>query len=369
MFYHVYLTDECNLCCSYCRGKLLTMEDDMSAVEVDCDIPTEIAYPLGDLYRFIARDSDPVITFIGGEPLIRADLVREIVRDAPARRFMIQTNGLLLDTLPADTISRFETILVSVDGNQELTDRHRGRGTYRRVLEMAALARERGFSGEFIARMTVAEDTDICDAVTHLDSLCGNLFDAVHWQIDANFSADYRGRRFQEWVLQYNEGISHLAGLWVEAMCHGSVPRWYPFLDCMEDLLLGRASPLRCGSGHANYTVLPNGRITPCPVMVGMPEYYLGTLHDSVPDGLPRIMVPDPCHDCDIVTFCGGRCLYAWVLQPWPKEGSELVCGTVRHLFTVLLEKEPVVKRLLSEGTISISGFRHTKYNGCEIIP
>lgn len=363
------MTDECNLCCTYCRGKLFTMEDDTAGVEIDEDIPTEIEYPLPDLYRFIASDPDPVITFIGGEPLLRPGLISEVMRDAPAERFMIQTNGLLLDRLPAETVSRFETVLISIDGDRETTDRHRGAGTYDRVLAMASLARERGFSGELIARMTVSEDTDIFRAVTHLADGCGGVFDAVHWQIDAAFSPDFHLRRFSEWSQGYNDGISRLVEYWVSEMGLGRVRRWYPFLDCMEDLLLGRTSLLRCGSGHANYTVLPNGRIVPCPVMVGMKEYYLGTLTDSRPENLPVVEVPGPCRDCDIVSLCGGRCLYSWVVRPWPPEGSDLVCGTVRHLFSALQAQRPAVGRLIGEGTIRLADFSHTRYNGCEIIP
>lgn len=369
MFYHIYVTDECNLCCSYCRGKLFTLEDDGSQVLVDADIPTEIVYPLPDLYRFLSEDPDPVVTFIGGEPLIRSETVQLIMDNAPVKRFMLQTNGLLLDRLSSSCINRFETILISLDGDRTCTDRHRGQGTYDRVLARAGEVRNRGFGGELIARMTVALDTKIDIAVMHLAYETHGLFDAIHWQIDANFTPDFDENRFPLWVTGYNAGITRLADQWVSEMGHGRVLRWYPFLDCMEDLLLGRPTGLRCGSGHSNYTILTNGQVTPCPVMVGMPEYYLGSISETHPSRLPSVGVLGPCENCDIRTFCGGRCLYSWIVKPWPLEGVARVCGTVRHLRSVLMDRLPTVRHLLDRGTIGLSDFSHTKYNGCEIIP
>ena len=67
----------------------------------------------------------------------------------------------------------------------------------------------------------------------------------------------------------------------------GNVPKRYPFLDPMEDLLYSRGSRLRCGAGHINYSIMTDGNIAPCPVMVGMKDYYLGHIGTSDPVHLP----------------------------------------------------------------------------------
>jgi uncharacterized protein len=374
VYFHLILTDECNLCCSYCRAKAfldLPESDDERAVIIDENLPVDIAYDTEELYRFLKRDPSPTLTFYGGEPLLRANLIERIMHEAPVQRFMIQTNGLLLDRLPPETINRFATILVSIDGREQLTDVHRGRGVYHRVMENVRKIRSRGYEGELIARMTVTEKTDIVDAVSHLADNPDYSFSSIHWQIDANFAGDFSQRRFFDWAGGcYNPGIRSLVNDWISRMEKtGTIPKWYPFLDPMEDLLNGRTSRLRCGSGYANYSILTNGHIVPCPVMIGMQQYYLGHISTADPLNLPDIPVGGECTGCRLADFCGGRCLYSNITRPWDEAERRLVCGTIENLHDALMEALPRVRDLITRGTIRNTGFAHEKFNGCEIIP
>ena len=295
VYFHIILTDDCNLCCIYCRAKAflgLPESEAERAVIIDEDLPTDIAYDTKDLYQFLKRDPSPTITFYGGEPLLRADLIERMVNEAPVQRFMIQTNGVLLDRLPPETMNRFTTVLVSLDGRKKLTDANRGSGVYKSVMENVKRIRSRGYKGELIARMTVTEKTDIVDAVRYLADNPDYSFSSIHWQIDANFPGDFSQRRFSDWTGgSYNPGIRTLVNDWIALMEKtGTIPKWYPFLDPMEDLLRGCTSRLRCGSGYANYSILTNGYIVPCPVMIGMRQYYLG--HISSADPLNLQVVP-----------------------------------------------------------------------------
>ncbi len=375
MYFHLILTDDCNLCCSYCRAKAFEeMETGTGGgdpVEIDPDLPADFAVDLPVLYDFFRKDPSLTLTFYGGEPLLRADLVARIVQEAPVSRFMIQTNGLLLDRLPPDIVNRFSTILVSLDGPETLTDLNRGNGTYRKVMSNVRRIQSNGYANELIARMTVTEDTDIVTAVNGLMENPDHSFSSIHWQLDANFSGDFQRRRFAGWIEEsYNPGIRTLAGEWVDAMENEVVVRrWYPFLDPMEDLLLGRESRLRCGSGYANYSIITDGHITPCPVMIGMSRYYAGHVGDADPSSLPVTDVGGECTDCDIRTFCGGRCLYSNITHPWSENERRLVCGTVRNLRDILEENLPRVRGLIRDDIISLADFSHEKFNGCEIIP
>jgi putative peptide-modifying radical SAM enzyme len=375
MYFHLIITDDCNLCCSYCRAKVFedTDEAGWGAPEIGIDdrLPADLAVDLGQLYGFLSQDPGVTLTFYGGEPLIRADLIEQIVNTAPVKRFMLQTNGLLLHQLDPAVTNRFATILVSLDGKESLTDANRGEGVYRAVMENIRDLRSNGFTGELIARMTVTERTDIVDEVRFLAENPDHSFSSIHWQLDANFTHDFSRRRFREWAEQsYNPGICTLAGEWVRQMEEtGTVRRWYPFLDPMEDLLKKRDSLLRCGAGHANYAIMTDGHIAPCPVMIGMSGYYVGHIAESCPTGLPRVEIAGECLSCDIRAFCGGRCLYAAIMQPWEPAARQIVCGTVRNLHDVLTGVLPSVQALIAEGAITRADFAHEKFNGCEIIP
>ena len=376
MYFHLILTDDCNLCCSYCRARVFENPQESSEkrtqqIEIDPHIPPELNINPELLYAFLQKDPTPTLTFYGGEPLLRADLITRIVREAPVQRFMLQTNGILLDQVLPEIINRFSTILVSLDGREDLTDANRGTGTYLKVMENIKKIRHEGFNQELIARMTVTERTDIADAVRWLSCNPDYSFSSIHWQLDANFSDDFSHRRFAEWVkMSYNPGILSLVKEWVDHMeSKGEVLRWYPFLDPMEDLLRGRQSRLRCGSGYANYSIMTDGHIAPCPVMIGMSQFYVGHVRDADPKHLPLITVSGECTDCTIFGFCGGRCLYSNITKPWGETGRHMVCSTVKHLHKSLTDALPRVKDLLTSEIIHPEDFSHEKYNGCEIIP
>ena len=95
VFFHLILTDDCNLCCRYCRGKAflpgvsdrsgdlnVPKEDthntqlpieNPAGLMIDTELPADFDIEPGILYRFLSSDPDPVLTFYGGEPLLRSD--------------------------------------------------------------------------------------------------------------------------------------------------------------------------------------------------------------------------------------------------------------------------------------------------------
>jgi len=365
------LTNNCNLCCRYCGEKAFRCSSpELGKFSIDENLPPNLSFDLKKLYSFLEKDNDATLTFYGGEPTLKSDLIRKIMDNAKVKRFMIQTNGLLLDKLEPKYVNKFHTILVSIDGPKSLTNYYRGNGVFEKVVSNLKKIRSNGFEGEIIARMTVEEKTDIFKAVKFLSKNGDFSFDSIHWQLDANFWNDFSKRNFRKWAEEnYNPRIEKLVDFWISKMENGKVLKWYPFLDTMEDLLLERKSLLRCGSGYANYSIMTDGSISPCPIMAGMKDFYLGNVSESNPLKLKKILVKEYCVDCKILDFCGGRCLYSNISSPWPENGRKIVCGTVKNLYTALKKNIPRVKKFISGRKISLKDFEHLKFNGAEIIP
>ena len=103
--------------------------------------------------------------------------------------------------------------------------------------------------------------------------------------------------------------------------------------------------------------------------MVGMSQYYVGNIFESHPLDLGRIGISGECMECRIRGFCGGRCLYSNITQPWSETDRQLVCATIHTLHDALHEALPLVQALIRESKITLKDFEHEKFNGCEIIP
>lgn len=360
MHYHIILTKECNLNCSYCGGG-------------SDSPPKEIQYSIPDLKSFISEDDTPVIEFYGGEPLLRIETMERIMDTIPAR-FVIQTNGIFLDRVKPEYLKRLHSVLVSLDGKKEVTDRNRGNGVYDRIMKNIGTIRQRGFCGDLIARMTVAQGADIYGDVRHLAGL--DVFDHIHWQLGFEMfweSGIDDGSGLEEWIGSYNAGISSLVDWWVKEMARtGKVPGIAPFIGIMDSLISGRNSRLRCGSGIDFFTVMPDGRLSACPVSVDFDFSVTGSIYHDVPGSLcNRVVVGEPCTSCEIFNICGGRCLFVNRAQDMlRRNGYALICSTVKHLVGDLQGALPQVRGLIDRGVIGKKEFDYPVFNnGCEIIP
>jgi uncharacterized protein len=375
MFFHVILTSECNLQCRYCFGESLDdFDEDFGDLEVDYELPSKVNYDLDLLERFCRKDPDCVLTFYGGEPLLQADKLKQVMDKVAPKHFMIQTNGLLLDKLEPKYVNRFHTILVSIDGEEALTDYYRGKGTFRKVVNNLKLILQNGFRGELIARMTVMEQTDIKKQVQWLLENDEFSFSSVHWQLNAGFwGNDYQRRTFEQWTkTNYIPGVKQLAHFWVDQMeKKGVVLKLYPLLGIAYSLLHDEKNCLlRCGGGWINYAIQTDGYIIPCPTMWGMKKYYLGHVSDANPLELKQLFVSEkPCVGCSILNVCGGRCLYTNLTKRWSDDAYSKVCRTVEELVEAVKVEVPRIQQLIKNEKIGIEDFDFLKYNGCEIIP
>jgi putative peptide-modifying radical SAM enzyme len=358
--YHLVLTRRCNLNCKYCHGGEDTGPD------------TEIQYTLDDLETFLRKDDDVQLMLYGGEPTLRIPLIIELMDRFPQARFMLQTNALLLSKIPEVYAKRFHSILISIDGPENVTDGYRSQGVYQKVLENTRWLESIGYEGDIVARMAVSQESDIYRDVTHLLHLNNPSFNHVHWQLNVIWDADGNWQDFDKWVEEsYNPGITRLIEAWVEKIEQGIVEGIVPFIPTAYSMLTGKASKMRCGAGIDTFAIHVNGSIGICPISPDWDFSIVGDIWKSNPKDLHNVMtVDEPCPSCEEYGVCGGRCLFTNKQRLWGEEGYNKVCNTVIHLSNALRKKIPRIEKLIANGVVSLDDFMYPEYNnGCEIIP
>jgi putative peptide-modifying radical SAM enzyme len=375
MHYHIILTEKCDSRCKYCYEKSMKEFDNGldKKWHYDLEVPIESEVKSDKVVDFL-KDDD-VLIFYGGEPLIKFDQIKEIINKVEKSkkkvRFCIQTNGKLLGSVDFDYINKLDKMLVSIDGLRNRTDYNRGEGNYNLIIKNLSDLREKGYKGEIVARMVISpEFRDFYEQLEHLVFLIEKgLIDSVHWQIDAGFyKFDFDERDFKEFVKKYNKDIDDMIEFWINYMKEKKkVLKLYPFLGIFNRVVgWDEETRLQCGAGFANFTIGTNGKLSACPIMNGIKDFYCGSIEDGITN---EISIGGSCVNCDYLNVCGGRCLYSNKAELWPKEGFDLTCKTIMHLIDKLKERKQEILDLIDDKIISKKDFEFEKYFGPEIVP
>ncbi len=344
MLFILHTTGRCNLNCRYCGG---SFEREY--------VPWEVSYDVKRL-RDIIKPED-VICFYGGEPLLNVDFIKNVIDFVPAT-YVIQTNGTLTRNLDEKYWKKMDTVLLSVDGTEEVTDYYRGGGTYKKVMESRKFLE--GKVNDIVARMAHSERGDIYRDVKHLV----NKFDHVHWQLDVMWSD--RWDNFDEWSIRYKKGIEKLTDLWIEEMKESFVLGIAPFQGILrvEHGMSNMKPP--CEAGVNSVSILPNGKVISCPIAVREKWSVLGNINHFE----TKCGINEPCTSCPYLKWCGGRCLYSYKERYWGEEGFEKVCEITKHTIDTLLDRKNEINKLIEKNIVKKDDFIYPKYNNSiEIVP
>lgn len=166
------VTEDCNLACRYCpqaARRARPQAPRPGAMSLDTALQA--------LTYFAGRCRDaasPAVSFYGGEPLLRFDLIAEVVAYARGRRawprlkFIIDTNGTAMDDKVAELVAREKLYLqISLDGPAPVHDRWRvrrdGRGSHAAVVAglQRVLRRDPSAAERISLRVTAAPPVDL----------------------------------------------------------------------------------------------------------------------------------------------------------------------------------------------------------------
>jgi MoaA/NifB/PqqE/SkfB family radical SAM enzyme len=125
------ITHRCNLECVYCHSRRAP------APELTTE---QISQSMISLYEAGTR----IIRFTGGEPLLREDAGELIALSKHLGIWTsIATNGLLVPSR-LEVLRKADSVIVSIDGPEEVHDALRGQGTYRQAREACRALSEAG---------------------------------------------------------------------------------------------------------------------------------------------------------------------------------------------------------------------------------
>lgn len=366
MLLFLTLTQRCQLNCLYCgNGTNRDIEDSIPHTP-------ELTYDINLLKKF-QNVKKLILCFYGGEPLLRINLIEDIMPILPNAIYVLQTNGLFLNMLKPAIIRKFDCILVSIDGDEITTDHNRGKGTYKKVIKNCKFIREI-FKGDLIARMTVSGINNIYESVNHLLSL--NIFDHVHWQLDVEWDSDMNSRYpggYIHWRDNiYNPGITKLYNQFVDNLKIGKVMGIVPFLGLLKYFINGeKIKRILCGSGSDSFNITTTGFVNCCPIAA-----EFDPIDDIRKEGFNHKDLYDTefiggiCKNCEILEKCGGRCLYANKHGWWGPDEHKEVCQTIFHLVNTLESRLDEIKALIKDNKELSDLVYYPKYNNtCEIIP
>ena len=160
---NILVTNKCNLNCFYCfpqvskrKVKEMTTEQILNAIDESKKLGAEI------------------IILLGGEPLIRDD-IGEIINHIKDKKMLCEviTNGYFVKKRIND-LKRLDSICISIDGDEEGTDKNRAPGSYKMAINDLKLARENGIFTRIHAVIT----KNTINSIDHLVHLVKEL-DAV----------------------------------------------------------------------------------------------------------------------------------------------------------------------------------------------
>lgn len=303
MEYFVYLTNDCNLHCQYC------------SVLLDCkknNIPMVPNYANSTLALFIDQTQQRIherevsIYFFGGEPTIEYSAIETLVCDLLqslgskySLKFILHTNGLLLDQIPKSILNELTLIVFSI--NYEKIPKYNLADSYFSTIANNALSTKQCRNIPMIARLTITEKTSLYTEIM----LVSNFFDYVYWQIEncEQFND------FSTFYATYTYEIERTFDYWFQYLRNGFVIKLVPFIAILKFLFYPDRDDNRfsCGYRSGMVYIQTDGNCYACSDNVESGAHYIGCLDSGVVfNEIPLDQLR--CSKCTYRRLCMGRC-------------------------------------------------------------
>ena len=336
MNYTFHLTEKCNLNCKYCyeknKGTLELTFDDIKNI-MDIEVKN--------------KSKSCVITFFGGEPLIKKDLIYETINYAKKLEkendikflYSITTNGTLIDD-EFIKIAKQNNFLIgySLDGKEETQNKnrvtHSGEETFNIVSENAKKLIK---NIKKLVAMPVITKNNYMNMAENAKFLFDLGFKYVNCAFD--YTADWDDEDLEPLKKEYEK----LANLYYEKSKNGDNFYLLPFDNKITDYIQENNCNDECMLAIKHVNIGINKKIYPCMQFVGIDEYEIGNttigIDEEKKKKLKNKLIPqefEACKECAINKRCKHTCGCLNLLTTKnPLTTSPLVCETERMFIEI----------------------------------
>lgn len=264
-----HITERCNLNCKHCYFDKKFLKNELSLTQVFNIFNDYIKL----LKKWKLSRERAMISITGGEPLIRADLLKFLKKCHQNRkktRYGILTNGILLNDKKIAELKKFEIdyVQVSLEGMEKRNDEVRGKGTFEKIVKAVNLLIKNGINTVVSVTVTKQNLKDVSSLIELSKGLKVNALGL------RRFIPIGRGKQMRELMLSPQETKDlYLYVLKMRQKLKDSKSKLALIIGCEDGILAQEGYRVNgCVAGYSSLTILPNGDVYPCrrlPIYVG----------------------------------------------------------------------------------------------------
>ncbi len=340
MEYYIYITNACNMGCSYCSVLIDTVKH---------GIPIKPSYSFDELKEFIdntqlkLNENVADIYFFGGEPTMDYSGISRLmgIMDQYCKykvNYILHTNALNVRTAPSYILKKLSLTVLSV--NYELLYNSDKLTNYFEIISKAVKHIKSKNPAPIIGRFTISSRTSLYTE----SCLFVNVFDYIYWQID-------NCKEFTDkdtYVINYKNDIDRLFDFWMSFVKVGVFLNFIPIVTAISRYINDTPIPEEyyCGYGKSMIYVQTNGRCYACCDSVASDLHSIGSIFEGV--NLPSINITDSiCGECDYIKICGGRC--GRMHKEFSMEHIREYCSMNIHMFNLIEANLTEIKHLIEK--------------------
>ncbi len=340
MEYYIYVTNDCNLNCSYCSVLLKSNQR---------HLPIKPNYELNELKKFVdttqkAFNSETAcLYFFGGEPTLDYNFIYSVIQlfqDSSEYniKYVLHTNGLLLDKIPDTILTYIDIIFLSLNYEKIYDNNEISEYFVNFVHNIAYIKSKKDIP--FIGRLTISEGASLYTECT----LLGNFFDYVYWQLDNQETLN----DIKRYKKQYLNEIEILFDYWYSFLKQGILLRYVPFLAILRHMINDPSVPenFYCGYGDDIVYIQTDGTCYACCDEMESKKHFIGDIYNGI---LFENMKNnyDRCLKCEYIKICGGRC--GRMHKDFEEDRINHYCDMNRFTFKLIESHLEEIKDIISK--------------------